>query len=319
MKDQTLIETTCRSTSNYQLCLSTLLANPRSATADVAELGLIIVDAVKAKTETALSGIEELKWLHPELTDALEQCSNSYKAVLKADVPEAVAALTRGVPKFAEFGMVDAAWEAEICEGSFGRVAESPLSDVNRDLHDLAVGSSDMQNQLVCGGCRTVLLYPRGASNVCCAICNVVTPVPPAGMEMAQLICGGCRTLLMHAQGAASVRCSCCHTVNLVPAAAAPNNVAHVNCGNCHTMLMYPAGAPSVKCAICHFITNVNTGDRRVPIPLQRPAGFSTSASTPSTSTVTARSQSQTVVVQNPMTLDESGKLVSNVVVGVTT
>ncbi|KAL0442376.1 UNVERIFIED_CONTAM: Cell wall / vacuolar inhibitor of fructosidase 1 [Sesamum latifolium] len=104
MKDQTLIETTCRSTSNYQLCLSTLLANPRSATADVAELGLIIVDAVKAKTETALSGIEELKWLHPELTDALEQCSNSYKAVLKADVPEAVAALTRGVPKFAEFG-----------------------------------------------------------------------------------------------------------------------------------------------------------------------------------------------------------------------
>lgn len=38
-----------------------------------------------------------------------------------------------------------------------------------------------------------------------------------AGMEMAQLICGGCRTLLMHARGAASVRCSCCHTVNLVP------------------------------------------------------------------------------------------------------
>lgn len=137
------------------------------------------------------------------------------------------------------------------------------------------------------------------------------------GMEMAQLICGGCRTLLMHARGAASVRCSCCHTVNLVPgmilmdcnyvygawsfydvhlkrfsitllmlerlhmfsmfiwlllndgiaapaaaASAAPppahNNIAHVNCGNCHTMLMYPAGAPSVKCAICHFITNVN-------------------------------------------------------------
>lgn len=37
------------------------------------------------------------------------------------------------------------------------------------------------------------------------------------GMEMTQLICGGCRTLLMHARGATSVRCSCCHTVNLVP------------------------------------------------------------------------------------------------------
>ncbi|XP_042065243.1 uncharacterized protein LOC121808714 [Salvia splendens] len=178
----------------------------------------------------------------------------------------------------------------------------------------------DMQSQVVCSGCRTVLLYPSGATNVCCAICNMVTSVPPPGMEMAQLICGGCRTLLMHARGATSVRCSCCHTVNLVPAAVPPNNVAHVNCGNCHTMLMYPAGAPSVKCAICHFITNVNMGDTRVPIPVNRPAGNSNSAPTQSTSTVTtAHSHNQTVVVQNPMTVDESGKLVSNVVVGVTT
>lgn len=182
-----------------------------------------------------------------------------------------------------------------------------------------------MQSQLVCSGCRTVLLYPRGATNVCCAICNVVTSVPPAGMEMAQLICGGCRTLLMHARGAASVRCSCCHTVNLVPAPAAaaappppaPNNIAHVNCGNCHTMLMYPAGAPSVKCAICHFITNVNIGDAR-HISLHRPGGILTSASTP-TSSASPYSHNQTVVVQNPMTVDESGKLVNNVVVGVTT
>ncbi|KAL6498270.1 hypothetical protein OROGR_028667 [Orobanche gracilis] len=152
-----------------------------------------------------------------------------------------------------------------------------------------------MQSQVVCSGCRTVLLYPSGATNVCCAICNMVNAVPPSGMEMAQLICGGCRTLLMHARGATSVRCSCCHTVNLVPGPAAspsPNNVAHVNCGNCHTMLMYPAVAPSVKCAICHFITNVNA---------------------------TSHSNNRTVVVQNPMTVDESGKLVSNVVVGVMT
>ncbi|KAK4488056.1 hypothetical protein RD792_003798 [Penstemon davidsonii] len=193
-------------------------------------------------------------------------------------------------------------------------------------------GLADMQSQLVCSGCRTVLLYPRGAPNVCCAICNMVTAVPPAGiarissfcvldvyffsaystyprMDMAQLICGGCRTLLMHTRGATSVRCSCCHTVNLVPAAAAPSNVAHVNCGNCHTMLMYPAGAPSVKCAICHFITNVNMGDTRIPI----------SRLSSTTTTSTPNSQNQTVVVQNPMSVDESGKLVSNVVVGVTT
>ncbi|KAK3006738.1 hypothetical protein RJ639_016089 [Escallonia herrerae] len=150
-----------------------------------------------------------------------------------------------------------------------------------------------------------------------------------AGMEMSQLICGGCRTLLMHARGATSVRCSCCHTVNLVPekantenadpGAPVPHNLAHVNCGNCHTMLMYPYGAQSVKCAVCQHVTNVHMGNTRVPIPSHRPSGASTSTPIPPSSTARPRTQSQTVVVQNPMSVDESGKLVSNVVVGVTT
>ncbi|XP_073280420.1 protein LOL2-like isoform X1 [Primulina huaijiensis] len=177
-----------------------------------------------------------------------------------------------------------------------------------------------MQSQVVCGGCRTVLLYPRGATNVRCSICNMVTPVLPTGMDMAQLICGGCRTLLMHAQGATSVRCSCCHTVNLVPAAAPmPNHVARVNCGNCRIMLMYPAGAPSVKCSICHYITNVNMDDTRSYLQVHQSVGNSRPASEPSTSLARVPTQNQTVVVQNPTTIDESGKLVSNVVVGVTT
>ncbi|RDX63633.1 Protein LOL1, partial [Mucuna pruriens] len=126
-------------------------------------------------------------------------------------------------------------------------------------LFDLVVaagsGATAMQSQLVCNGCRSLLLYPRGATNVCCALCNTITSVPPPGMEMSQLYCGGCRTLLMYTRGATSVRCSCCHTVNLVPAS---NQVAHVHCGNCRTTLMYPYGAPSVKCALCHYITNVS-------------------------------------------------------------
>lgn len=167
-----------------------------------------------------------------------------------------------------------------------------------------------MQSQLVCNGCRSILLYPRGATNVCCSLCSTVTPVPPPGMEMTQLICGGCRTLLMYARGATSVRCSCCHTVNIAPVS---NQVAHVNCGNCRTTLMYPYGAPSVKCAVCHFVTNI--GNVRVPIPVLRPNG----TNVPSTSAPMPHSQTQTVVVENPMSVDESGKLVSNVVVGVTT
>ncbi|XP_039053695.1 protein LSD1-like isoform X2 [Hibiscus syriacus] len=164
-----------------------------------------------------------------------------------------------------------------------------------------------MQSQLVCSGCRSILLYPRRATSVRCALCNTITPT---GMEMAQLICGGCRTLLMYTRGATSVRCSCCHTINIAPAS---NQIAHINCGHCHTTLMYPHGAPSVKCAVCQYVTNVGMGNVRVPPPVNRPNETAASGSKPSTS------PSLTVVVENPMSVDESGKLVSNVVVGITT
>ncbi|KAF7842270.1 protein LSD1 [Senna tora] len=51
----------------------------------------------------------------------------------------------------------------------------------------------------------------------------------------------------------------------------------------------------------------------RIPISVHRPNGTTNSGTLPSTST------SQTVLVENPMSVDASGKLVSNVVVGVTT
>ncbi|XP_062204027.1 protein LOL2-like [Phragmites australis] len=172
-----------------------------------------------------------------------------------------------------------------------------------------------MQSQIVCHGCRSLLLYPRGAPSVCCAICHVVTSVSPPGMEMAQLICGGCQTLLMYTRNATTVRCSCCDTVNLVRPVS---NVAHVNCGQCQTVLMYPYGASSVKCAVCNFITNVWVSTLR-PLPPTLPAPSGNSYNIPSTSAPTSQSQNVTVVVENPMTVDEKGKLVSNVVVGVTT
>ncbi|CAL9211050.1 unnamed protein product [Musa acuminata subsp. burmannicoides] len=132
-------------------------------------------------------------------------------------------------------------------------------------------------------------------------------------MEMAQIICYGCRTLLMYTSGATSVRCSCCGTINIARPA---NQNAYLNCGQCHTTLIYPCGAPSVKCAICHFVTNAGT--TRVPIPeAQRPN--ETIPMRPSTSAPPSEAQNMTVVVENPMSVNQSGKLVSNVVVGVTT
>ncbi|CAH8378746.1 unnamed protein product [Eruca vesicaria subsp. sativa] len=183
-----------------------------------------------------------------------------------------------------------------------------------------------MQDQLVCHGCRNTLLYPRGATNVRCALCNTINmvplhpPPPPhhhhahVGMDMAHIVCGGCRTMLMYTRGANSVRCSCCQTMNLVPATPP----AHINCGNCRTTLMYPYGSPSVRCAVCQFVTNVNMGNGRVPLASNQSNGTS-SPVPPTSSQSTPPSQTQTVVVENPMSVNESGKLVSNVVVGVTT
>ncbi|KQK14022.1 hypothetical protein BRADI_1g13971v3 [Brachypodium distachyon] len=171
-----------------------------------------------------------------------------------------------------------------------------------------------MHSQIVCHGCRRVLCYPSGAPSVCCGACQAITIVPPPALEMAQLICGGCRTLLMYTRNADTVRCSCCRTVNLVRSV---NNIAHVNCGQCRTTLMYPYGAPSVKCALCNFVTNtgINT---MAPTPCPVPTPNGSSYNVPSTSVSTTQPQNVTVVVENPMTVDGKGKLVSNVVVGIT-
>ncbi|URE42007.1 LSD1 zinc finger domain containing protein [Musa troglodytarum] len=92
--------------------------------------------------------------------------------------------------------------------------------------------------------------------------------------------------------------------------------VAYVNCGQCRTRLMYPYGAPSVKCSICQSITNVGMPNTRVPVPAaHRPNEIAPVL--PSTSVHSSRPSNMTVVVENPMSVNESGKLVSNVVVGV--
>ncbi|XP_057537322.1 protein LSD1-like isoform X2 [Amaranthus tricolor] len=135
-------------------------------------------------------------------------------------------------------------------------------------------------------------------------------------LEMDQIICGCCHTLLMYSRGALSVRCLCCRTVNLTNGTpgGASNQYSTVRCGNCQMTLMYPYRAPSVKCAICQYITNVGTTNGSLS-SFNRQNGVSTSSSPTASFPL---SQSQTVVVENPLSLDRSGKLVSNVVVGVT-
>ncbi|KAL6535670.1 hypothetical protein OROMI_027044 [Orobanche minor] len=138
LKDQTLIETTCRHTTNYQLCVDTIRADPKSAGEDVAGLGLIVIEAVKAKSKAALSAAKRLLRSRPELAEPLQECASMYRAVIEADYPEAKESI-RGNPKFAENGMADAAVEANNCEWAFEGVAKSPLTAVNGAVRDLAV------------------------------------------------------------------------------------------------------------------------------------------------------------------------------------
>lgn len=82
---------------------------------------------------------------------------------------------------------------------------------------------------------------------------------------------------------------------------------------------MYPYGAPSVKCAICNYVTTTGVNINTVaPSPSVRPTSNESSYSGSSTSAPKSQPQNVTVVVENPMTVDDKGKLVSSVVVGVT-
>ncbi|KAM1086488.1 hypothetical protein ACFX2B_011988 [Malus domestica] len=106
--DANIIDQTCKKTPDYNLCVSSLNSDPRSAIADVAVLGL-------------------------SPSDPLNSCTHFYKTILEADIPEAAKAFI-GSPKFAEQGMNNAAGEAQTCEEGFS--GKSPLINENKAVHD---------------------------------------------------------------------------------------------------------------------------------------------------------------------------------------
>ncbi|CAI9292725.1 unnamed protein product [Lactuca saligna] len=65
--------------------------------------------------------------------------------------------------------------------------------------------------QMVCGSCRRLLSYPKGARYVECGCCLEENYVLEEH-EVGQVICGGCDVLLMYPYGAPKVRCVNCST-----------------------------------------------------------------------------------------------------------
>lgn len=98
--------------------------------------------------------------------------------------------------------------------------AASPKQSVPSASHPSTpnVGSSSSEKaQLVCGTCRKLLLYPRGAKWVQCPGCQEVNFVLEAN-EVVQVKCGNCAVLLMYPFGAPAVQCTSCSAVTEIGA-----------------------------------------------------------------------------------------------------
>ncbi|KAL3508193.1 hypothetical protein ACH5RR_033575 [Cinchona calisaya] len=145
-----LIESTCKNTPNYQLCVTILLSDSRSFDTDIYGLGLVVVDALKDKATSTVEYINKLKGSNPEFSLPLIQCSIMYNAILKADIPQAIEGLRKGVPKFAEDGMADTAVEVQGCENSFKQSNNnSLLTDMNQDVYDISVVAKSIIRMLL--------------------------------------------------------------------------------------------------------------------------------------------------------------------------
>ncbi|KAM6565748.1 hypothetical protein CsatA_024876 [Cannabis sativa] len=156
-----LIESTCKQTPNYNLCISSLQSDPRSSKAtNVEGLGLVMVDVVKSKAQATLDRINQLLKQQKSsststgtttstLKQALDHCALNYGAILNGDIPQATEAFTKGDFKFAQQGSDDAANEANLCENEFTPSGSSPITQMNKDVHDVALVTSSMAKMLL--------------------------------------------------------------------------------------------------------------------------------------------------------------------------
>ncbi|XP_065860188.1 cell wall / vacuolar inhibitor of fructosidase 1-like [Euphorbia lathyris] len=146
--DANIVDQTCKQTPHYHLCLKFLNSDPRSSTADVTGLALILVDLLKNETTKSVQFVKQLRGKRPDLEKPLKSCDSDYDAILTADVPEAIQALELGNPRFAEDGMNDVDIEATSCENEFG-IEKSPLFDSNKLLTDISHVDSSIIRQLL--------------------------------------------------------------------------------------------------------------------------------------------------------------------------
>ncbi|XP_050372581.1 cell wall / vacuolar inhibitor of fructosidase 1 [Argentina anserina] len=128
-----LISKTCKKTPYYDICLSSLQSSPQSSNSDTAGLAHIIADLVLSNATDTLDYIHGLLKQSPEadIQKPLANCAELYIPVVKYTLPESIDALSNGHYGFANYGISDAAKEAQACEKGFSGTTKSPLTDRN--------------------------------------------------------------------------------------------------------------------------------------------------------------------------------------------
>lgn len=107
-----------------------------------------MVDALKAETTNALNKINQFLQGGRGDDKALSECAVSYRVVLDVDISEAIEALQKGDPKFAENRASEAANQATSCQEGFP-AGKSPITQENNVVHDLSQVASAIIRDLI--------------------------------------------------------------------------------------------------------------------------------------------------------------------------
>ncbi|CAI8610798.1 unnamed protein product [Vicia faba] len=145
------IHNTCLETPYYEQCMKYLTADPKSSTADVYGLALIMVNVMKDKANIGLNKINQLIATSPsDQKVALNSCAEKYNAIIATDVPQATKGLQNKNPKLAEDSAVHASDAVVACWK--GLPGNSPLIAENLVMRDASTITSHICRQLVLSG-----------------------------------------------------------------------------------------------------------------------------------------------------------------------
>jgi LSD1 subclass zinc finger protein len=179
--------------------------------------------------------------------------------------------------------------------------ASSTASATNDDAAS-ASASAAHYGTMRCVGCDRHISFPTNATHVRCAACDTVNLNGRLASRALARFGGPAATAMMIQDG--------------FMRSASRGDTAYLRCSGCRVTLAYPNGSSSVRCAACGTVTlatsrDVDDGSSASSSGGQ---GGARSPGGGGNSVVTSRNL---VVIENPPTVTSTGKVVSNIAVGV--